>query len=134
MVNLAEAVTTPAYLYVRGQDKTKIELGDDADQLGVYKLSFVVKNLTGSALSYDVSTTVQTESTTSDGLYIAQKGYVLSADTSAIKVSGGASAAPPSPCPLTARPPSPSPSACLTRTGRIWPSSPTASMWRALWS
>lgn len=90
MVNLAEAVTTPAYLYVRGQDKTKIELGDDADQLGVYKLSFVVKNLTGSALSYDVSTTVQTESTTSDGLYIAQKGYVLSADTSAIKVSGGA--------------------------------------------
>ena len=42
MVNLAEAVTTPAYLYVRGQDKTKIELGDDADQLGVYKLSFVV--------------------------------------------------------------------------------------------
>ena len=90
MVNLAEAVTTPAYLYVRGQDKTKIELGDDADQLGVYKLSFVVKNLTGSALSYDVSTTVQTESTTTDGLYIAQKGYVLSADTSAIKVSGGA--------------------------------------------
>ena len=89
MVNLAEAVTTPAYLYVRGQDKTKIELGDDADQLGVYKLSFVVKNLTGSALSYDVSTTVQTESTTTDGLYIAQKGYVLSADTSAIKVSGG---------------------------------------------
>ena len=90
MVNLAEAVTTPAYLYVRGQDKTKIELGDDADQLGVYKLSFVVKNLTGSALAYDVNTTVQTESTTSDGLYIAQKGYVLSADTSAIKVSGGA--------------------------------------------
>lgn len=90
MVNLAEAVTTPAYLYVRGQDKTKIELGDDADQLGVYKLSFVVKNLTGSALSYDVNTTVQTESTTTDGLYIAQKGYVLSADTSAIKVSGGA--------------------------------------------
>ena len=73
MVNLAEAVTTPAYLYVRGQDKTKIELGDDADQLGVYKLSFVVKNLTGSALSYDVNTTVQTESTTTDGLYIAQK-------------------------------------------------------------
>ena len=89
MVNLAAATTTPAYLYVRGQEKTKIELGDDADQLGVYKLSFVVKNLTGSALSYDVNTTVQTESTTTDGLYIAQKGYVLSADTSAIKVSGG---------------------------------------------
>ena len=90
MVNLAEAVTTPAYLYVRGQDKTKIELGDDADQLGVYKLSFVVKNLTGSALSYDVNTTVQTESTTSDGLYIAQKGYVLSADTSTIVVNNAA--------------------------------------------
>ena len=89
MVNLAAATTTPAYLYVRGQEKTKIELGDDADQLGVYKLSFVVKNLTGSALSYDIDTQVQTESTTTDGLYIAQKGYVLSADTSAIKVSGG---------------------------------------------
>ena len=89
MVNLAAATTTPAYLYVRGQEKTKIELGDDADQLGVYKLSFVVKNLTGSALSYDVNTQVQTESTTTAGLYIAQKGYVLSADTSAIKVSGG---------------------------------------------
>lgn len=134
MVNLAEAVTTPAYLYVRGQDKTKIELGDDADQLGVYKLSFVVKNLTGSALSYDVSTTVQTESTTSDGLYIAQKAMSSPPTPAPSRSPAAPSAAPPSPCPLTARPPSPSPSACLTRTGRIWPSSPTASMWRASWS
>ena len=75
MVNLAEAVTTPAYLYVRGQDKTKIELGDDADQLGVYKLSFVVKNLTGSALSYDVNTTVQPEITAPGGnIYSLQNG------------------------------------------------------------
>lgn len=88
MVDLDAAVNTPAYLYVRGDDKTKIELGDDPLETGVYDLAFQVKNLTSSPVSYQVNTLVQTETVTSDGKSIAQKGYELDFE-SAIQVKGG---------------------------------------------
>ncbi len=89
MVDLSAAVSTPAYLYVRGQEKAKIELGDDPSRAGIYTLGFTLKNLTGAAHSYTLDTQVQTETVSADGQYIAQKGYVLSADTGSIRVSGG---------------------------------------------
>ncbi len=89
MSSLADAVATPAYLYVRGIDKTKIELGDDAQKTGVYTLRFVVKNLTGAALRYEINTTVQTETTGDDALYIVQAGHTLSPESETIRVSGG---------------------------------------------
>ena len=88
MVDLAGAINTPAYLYVRGSDKTKIELGDDSGRTGVYDLSFQVKNLTGAPVSYTVDTLVQTESVTADGRFIAQAGFVLDAETQ-LWVTGG---------------------------------------------
>lgn len=89
LVDLAAAVSTPAYLYVKGSDKAKIELGDDSAKSGVYDLAFQVKNLTSVEMSYNINTLVQTESVTSDGQYIAQAGYELDAETE-IFVTGGA--------------------------------------------
>ena len=88
MVDLSAAISTPAYLYVKGDDKTKIELGDDPNKVGIYDLSFQVKNLTGSAVSYNINTLVQTETASADGKFILQAGYELDADVQ-IQVSGG---------------------------------------------
>lgn len=87
MVDLSAATSTPAYLYVRDSERTKIELGDDANRTGIYDLSFVLKNMTAVARSYAVDAQVQTE-TASDAGYILQQGHALSPDVT-ISVSGG---------------------------------------------
>ena len=87
MVNLSAATSTPAYLYVRGTERTKLELGDDANRTGIYDLSFVLKNMTPVSHSYTVTPQVQTETASSAGR-ILQKGHVLSPEVS-ISVSGG---------------------------------------------
>lgn len=89
LVDLDAAMRTPAYLYVSGTDRAKLELGDDPYRTGIYELTFHVKNDSYQAVRYDVSTLVQTESVTPDGKNIAQKGYPLNA-VSQLRVSGGA--------------------------------------------
>ena len=89
LVDLEAALESPAYLYVRGEEKTKLELGDDPLKTGVYTLEFHIQNMTTMPLSYDIETLVQTEQVTADGSFIAQAGYALSADTDDIRVSGG---------------------------------------------
>ncbi len=89
LVDLEAALESPAYLYVRGEEKTKLELGDDPRKTGVYTLEFHIQNMTTLPLSYDIETLVQTEQVTADGSFIAQAGYALSADTDDIRVSGG---------------------------------------------
>ncbi len=88
MVDLSAAVSTPAYLYVKDSDKTKVSLGDDTLKNGVYDVAFQVKNLTAFPVSYEVSTLVQTETVSSDGEYILQMGYELSADTQVAVIGG----------------------------------------------
>lgn len=88
LVNVEAAVTTPAYLYVKGTDKTKLSLGDDPYRNGIYDLPFQVKNFSGNTVSYTINTTVQTETVSADGQYIMQEGYPLNAETQ-IEVSGG---------------------------------------------
>ena len=89
LVNLEAALESPAYLYVRGEEKTKLELGDDPRKTGIYTLEFHVQNMTTLPLTYEIDTPVQTEQVTSDGRFIAQAGHALSADTNQIRVSGG---------------------------------------------
>lgn len=88
MVDLSAAVSTPAYLYVKGSDKTKISLGDDPHKLGVYDVAFQVKNLTAFPVSYEIGALVQTETASADGSCILQMGRELSADTH-FSVTGG---------------------------------------------
>ena len=44
LADITKATTTKAYIYVKGTDKTKVEVGDDPDRTGVYRLTFSVKN------------------------------------------------------------------------------------------
>ncbi|MEG1923929.1 MAG: S8 family serine peptidase [Clostridia bacterium] len=61
LVDVTAATTTKAYINVPGQEKTKIELGDDPDYTGIFDLGFEVVNFGDKALSYFVDTTVLTE-------------------------------------------------------------------------
>ncbi len=88
MVDLAAAVNTPAFLYVKDSDKAKIELGHDPNKVGKYDLSFRVKNLDAFDVSYDVKTMVQTETISADGQFILQAGHLLEA-AAEIAITGG---------------------------------------------
>ena len=87
LANLNFAANTPAYIitYEDGvaMNKTKLELGDDANKTGVYTLNFSVYNFGSQTLSYDISAIVMTEGV-SDTLthkgdtVVTQEGYLLS--------------------------------------------------------
>lgn len=84
VANIDNAVNTPAYLYVYGQDKPKLELGDDKDENGHYTLSFHLKNMTTRTLSYNITANAMTESVTENGINIAQKSHMF--DDAAIEI------------------------------------------------
>lgn len=68
LINVDGALNTPAYLYVKGQQKTKIELGDDPSRSGVYAFTFTLSNMSGETVSYEIDTDVLTTSLSSDGV------------------------------------------------------------------
>lgn len=79
IADILKATTTPAYLYVDGIDKTKLELGDDPARTGVYTMSMNLKNLSDEAVSYKLGNIAMTESlSTSDPEFVAEIGYLLS--------------------------------------------------------
>ena len=59
--NVFNAVTTNAYLSVKGADAVKADLGDDADRTGAYSFSFDITNFSDTAAYYRLNTTAQTE-------------------------------------------------------------------------
>ena len=63
LANVTDAMNTPVYLTVDGQDdgKVKAELGDDAQRTGVYTFTFNLNNLTEEAVSYRLSADVFTQ-------------------------------------------------------------------------
>ena len=65
LANLDNIARTAAYIltYKDGaeMDKTKIELGDDPDRIGIYELKFSVKNFGSASLSYNLSAYVMSE-------------------------------------------------------------------------
>ncbi len=58
-------------------DKTKIELFDDPQKEGVYKLQFTVHNTTNTDQKYRPTTYVMTETLASDNRTVAEKAYML---------------------------------------------------------
>lgn len=76
LADLEKAITTKAYLSVKGSNKAKLELGDDPERSGIYTLSFNLNNLSAEKLSYNVNTIVMTEST-DNGITIQMKATVL---------------------------------------------------------
>lgn len=53
LVNLASAVSTPAYVTVDGKNVGKLELGDDPNKDGVLDISFNLNNISNNKLSYN---------------------------------------------------------------------------------
>lgn len=77
LASLLNSVTTNAYLYVDGIDKTKLELGDDKNKTGTYEATFNVKNISSHAITYDVSNLTLTETVSSDDKAVAETAYML---------------------------------------------------------
>ena len=89
IADIAKSTTTPAYLYVDGINKTKLELGDDPTRTGVYTMTVNLKNISDRALSYKLGNITMTESVSaSDPEYVAEMAYILS-NTSEYSVEGG---------------------------------------------
>ncbi len=88
LVNVDGALSTPAYLYVRGQQKTKIELGDDPDRSGVYSFTFTVANMSAEAVAYEIDTDVLTTSLASDGVTIEGVNLAIEDAKNTYGVSG----------------------------------------------
>lgn len=66
LVNIGNAVTTPAYLYVDDEEinyRPKLDIKDSTE--GVYEADFVVQSATGSAITYKLNTKTLTEKDTS---------------------------------------------------------------------
>ena len=90
IADIAKATTTPAYLFVEGIGKTKLELGDDPTRTGVYEMTVSLKNVSDKAVSYKVGNITMTESISSaEPEYVAEISYLLS-NSAEYKVEGGA--------------------------------------------
>lgn len=100
LVNITKSTTSAAYITTydlegNAMSKTKFELGDDKAKLGVYEMTFDIKNINNSSASYDISSIVMTEGvsetyTGHDEKTVTQDGYLLSgATTTVVSVSGG---------------------------------------------
>ena len=89
LADIGSAIDTLAYLYVEGQNKTKLSLGDDVNKTGKYTLNFKLANLSPSAVSYNVNPIVMTESVSSDGKTVAEKAQLFEDCGFTVKVKGG---------------------------------------------
>lgn len=89
IADIAKSTTTPAYLHVDGINKTKLELKDDPNRTGVYKMSINLTNLSDRTLSYKLGNITMTESiSASEPEYVAEMAYLLS-NSSEYSVEGG---------------------------------------------
>lgn len=77
LADIGKAVTSRGYIYVEGQNKTKLSLGDDVEKKGVYELTFNVSNTSNKPLTYKISPVVMTESMSSDEITVAETPYIF---------------------------------------------------------
>lgn len=75
--SIYNSVNTGAYLYVEGTDKTKIELGDDPQETGLYQMSFRLNNFSDIPLTYTLSPYVMTETMSLDNKTVAEKATLF---------------------------------------------------------
>ncbi|MCI5746080.1 MAG: leucine-rich repeat protein [Erysipelotrichaceae bacterium] len=79
LASLLNSTSTDAYLYVKGIDKSKLELGDDKEKTGVYECEFNVKNISDKELTYEVSNYTMSETISTDGTIkaVAETAYMF---------------------------------------------------------
>ena len=92
LASLRNATTTKAYITVDGNERTKIELGDDKNRSGVYTMNFNIVNISDEALSYKLDLIGMTESvSTSDSKHVAETPQILSNNFTATVQNGSLS-------------------------------------------
>lgn len=84
LADINNTINTEAYFYIEGDNKTKLELGDDPEREGVYTLRFRINNTSSAAKTYRLDKYVMTETMSSDGITVAEKAYML--DDAAVKL------------------------------------------------
>ncbi len=100
LANLVNSAATGAYVLTYDRldgsvmDKSKIELGDDPDRLGVYDLVFTIDNFGSTAITYGISALVMTEGvsetkTNQGATTVTETAYMLGAGVTIKSVSGG---------------------------------------------
>lgn len=87
--DIHNATTTTSLISVDNSNKTKLELGDDPDRTGIYRMEFNVENFSSSSSSYDISLDVMTESVSSDGITVAEAAYMFTDSNIQVVVTGG---------------------------------------------
>ena len=80
LVNVANAIATPAYISVDGQNVGKLELKDDPDRTGSYEMTFKVHNLTGEALTYNATAYVLRPGTEEAETYWGDRSFMQAED------------------------------------------------------
>lgn len=88
LADIKKAIETSAYLWVEGENKTKLSLGDDKEKTGVYELNFKLTNLSKYARSYTVLPYIMTETVSVDGKTVAEKAHMFTDSGVTVKVNG----------------------------------------------
>lgn len=89
--DISKAMSTKAYLYVKNNSKTKLELGDDPDKTGVYTMEFCLSNVSDVAKTYSLDVITMTESVSIDNITVAEVAYMLNNCQKYYTVNGKAS-------------------------------------------
>ena len=89
IADIDASLTSQSYMYVKDKDnnvssKTKIELFDDPARKGEYSFTFYVENTSSDFAQYNASYYVMTETVSSDGKTVAEKGLIL--DDAQVKI------------------------------------------------
>lgn len=95
LAGIADAINTESYITVKDKDgnvkdRTKLELFDDKQRVGIYELEFVINNISGNAETYSPNTYVMTETLASDNKTVAEKAYMLNDSSIVYYVNGTA--------------------------------------------
>ena len=92
LVNVAAAISTPAYLSVDGKLVGKLELGDDPSWSGSYDLDFRVENLGSETLNYQMKAVLlRPDTTEQDGrtMVLASDVLIREVDLGSVSVGAG---------------------------------------------
>ena len=81
LADLVNATTAEAYLSnpAASESRPKVEFGDDPDKNGVYPFSFEITNLSDEAKTYQLSSSLLTETIVAD-MFIGNEPYALEAE------------------------------------------------------
>ncbi len=78
--SLENAISTRAYLFTDDESidyRPKVNLLDDPDKVGVYKVEFKIKNFGDGALTFNLNPIFMTEKLAINGLAVAEQAHIL---------------------------------------------------------